>query len=236
MQEDEKSVLRATVAERAERFDEMAEFMKDRVKKGAALSAEERDLLSAAYKGALSGRRHAVRVASSVEAHEAEDGRKENAALAAGYRTKVEAELQSICDDAIALLRADLVPKAETGEPKVFYLKMQGDYCRYTAEFAQGEARAKVAEEARQAYEVATEEAGKNLLTTHPVRLGLALNYSVFLHEVLGNTTAAVETAQTALRSAAADVESMPEDAYRDAALTMQLLQDNLSLWVPEQQ
>mmetsp|Transcript_37659 Transcript_37659/g.75837 ORF Transcript_37659/g.75837 Transcript_37659/m.75837 type:complete len:194 (-) Transcript_37659:126-707(-) len=183
MQEEEKAVVLAYVAERAERFDEMAEFMKDRVKKGGALSAEERDLLSAAYKGAITGRRHAVRVAYSVEQHEAADGSKHTAELAEGYRAKVEAELQKICDDAIKLLKGDLVPKSETGEPKVFYLKMLGDYCRYTAEFAQGDARSKVTEEAREAYGAATEEAEKHLFTTHPVRLGLALNYSVFLHE-----------------------------------------------------
>mmetsp|Transcript_1736 Transcript_1736/g.5466 ORF Transcript_1736/g.5466 Transcript_1736/m.5466 type:complete len:237 (-) Transcript_1736:109-819(-) len=233
MMEEEKAVLLASAAEGAERYDEMAEYMKERVKKGSGLSADERDLLSAAYKGALQQRRRAAQEVASIEEQEAAEGRRENAALAQNYRTKVEAELQKIADDAIELLKSDLVPKAETGEPKVFYLKMQGDYCRYVAELATGEARTRVAEEARAAYTAATEEATKHLLPTHPVRLGLALNYSVFLH-VLGNRPEAIETALSAFQSAASDIESMPEGAYRDASTTLQLLQDNLSQWMPE--
>ncbi|CAE8633678.1 unnamed protein product [Polarella glacialis] len=234
MQPEEQAVVLANVAERAERYDDMAAYMKERVSKGGALSTEERDLFSAAYKGTLSTRRLAVRVASSVEQQEAAEGRTANASLAAGYRSKVEAELHEVCAEVTQLLVHSLLPQAENGEPKAFYLKMQGDYFRYMAEFMTGEARQKAADEARIAYTAATEEASIHLLTTHPVRLGLALNFSVFQHEVLGDTFAAVDTALAALKDAASSLEGMPEESVRDATLTMQLLQENLSLWVPE--
>ena len=57
----------------------------------------------------------------------------------------------------------------------------------YIAEFRSGDEKSKAAEEARKAYAEAAEVAKKDLLVTHPIRLGLALNYSVFMYEVLND-------------------------------------------------
>jgi len=61
---------------------------------------------------------------------------------------------------------------------------MKGDYFRYLGEFMQGDERKKVIDNAQDSYKRATEEAEK-LKTTHPIRLGLALNFSVFYYEIL---------------------------------------------------
>ncbi|CAL1140067.1 unnamed protein product, partial [Cladocopium goreaui] len=84
-------VTLARVAERAERYDEMADFMKQRVQVGSALNPEERDMFSAAFKNSLTERRHAVRVAAGVEQMELSEGREAYASLAGGYRSKMEA-------------------------------------------------------------------------------------------------------------------------------------------------
>jgi len=230
MQDFEKAITLAQVAERAERYNEMTDFMCERVSKGGPLSAEERDLLSAAFKGALNGRRHAVRVAKSVE--QAETGQK--AELASGYRSKVESEMDEICEKAVSLLKSKLIPSADAGEAKAFYLKMQGDYHRYTAEFAKGGKRVEAVEAAKAAYERGTEEATQSLHTTHPVRLGLALNFSVFLHEVLHDVFVAINIAMNALEKAQQDIENAPPEARQDSELTMRLLKDNLSIWAPQ--
>lgn len=233
MNDAEKAVILAHVAERAERYQEMAQFMTERVQKGGPLTAEERDLFSAAFKGALNGHRFAVRVAATMAAQETAEGHAHQASLALGYRSKVEAELKDVCDRALDVLKNHLVPAAEAGEPKAFYLKMQADYYRYEAEFAEADSasRQEIAQLAEQSYTEATQEAQANLQTTHPVRLGLALNFSVFQHEVLGETAAAVVTAQAALNNALADVAGLSEEASRDANQTIQLLRDNLELW-----
>jgi 14-3-3 protein epsilon len=51
------------------------------------------------------------------------------------YRGKVESELSNICDGILHLLDTHLIPSSTSGESKVFYLKMKGDYHRYLAEF-----------------------------------------------------------------------------------------------------
>merc|ERR1711948_137060 len=83
-------------------------------------------------------------------------GNEENAKWAKEYCSKVEAELQKICDTILGLLDSNLIVKASTGESKVFYQKMKADYFRYIAEFSADNAKSAAAESARQAYEEAS--------------------------------------------------------------------------------
>jgi len=86
----DKSVYFAKLAEQAERYDEMAEHMKTVGADGGALSVEERNLLSVAYKNAVGSRRAAWRIISSVEQKEQSKGNDGNAGFASEYRGKVE--------------------------------------------------------------------------------------------------------------------------------------------------
>merc|ERR1712061_374093 len=115
---------------------------KERVEKRTPLSSEERDMFSAAFKNALTERRHAVRIAHGVAAQEQAEGRPEPSGLASGYKSKVEAELQEIRNKALGLLEGILIVGTMPDvESRTFYLKMQGDYYRYLAEFASPDAK-----------------------------------------------------------------------------------------------
>jgi len=236
MGDKDKNVYFAKLAEQAERYDEMAEYMKIVGGEGGSLSTEERNLLSVAYKNAVGSRRAAWRIISSVEQKEQSKGNAENAKFAEEYRMKVEGELSTICDAILKLLDDSLVPKASDGESKVFYLKMKADYYRYIAEFTQGDAKTKAAESAREAYKAAEDVAAKDLPVTHPIRLGLALNFSVFQYEVLQNPEEACKMARTAFEDAIAELDNVAEDSYKDSTLIMQLLRDNLTLWTSDQE
>merc|ERR1712060_117682 len=199
-------------------------------------SVEERNLLSVAYKNAVGSRRAAWRIITSVEQKEKTKGNEEQAKYAKEYCAKVEAELQNICDTILELLSNNLIPKASGGEAKVFYQKMKADYYRYIAEFSDGDAKSKAAESARQAYDEANKVAEKDLVVTHPIRLGLALNFSVFLYEVLQKPDEACKMARTAFEDAIAELDNVAEDSYKDSTLIMQLLRDNLTLWTSDQE
>merc|ERR1711924_567877 len=107
---------------------------------------------------------------------------------------------------------------------------------RYIAEFTEGDAKSKAAESARLAYEEAQKVSEKELAVTHPIRLGLALNYSVFQYEVLNKPEDACKMARTAFEDAIAELDNVAEDSYKDATLIMQLLRDNLTLWTSDQE
>merc|ERR1712062_944297 len=231
-----KSVYFAKLAEQAERYDEMADYMEEVGKTGEDLTVEERNLLSVAYKNAVGSRRAAWRIITSVEQKEKSKGNEEQAKYAKEYCAKVEAELQKICDTILGLLSGNLISKASTGESKVFYQKMKADYYRYIAEFSDGDAKSKAAEKAREAYEVAAKVAEKDLAVTHPIRLGLALNFSVFQYEVLQQPDEACKMARTAFEDAIAELDNVAEDSYKDSTLIMQLLRDNLTLWTSDQE
>merc|ERR1712196_350356 len=231
-----KNVYFAKLAEQAERYDEMADYMEKVGKAGDELSVEERNLLSVAYKNAVGSRRAAWRIITSVEQKEKSKGNEDNAKFAKEYCTKVEAELDKICNTILKLLDDKLIAKASGGESKVFYQKMKADYYRYIAEYKEADAKKLAAESARQAYEAAKTVAEKDLAVTHPIRLGLALNYSVFQYEVLSNPDEACKMARTAFEDAIAELDNVAEDSYKDSTLIMQLLRDNLTLWTSDQE
>jgi 14-3-3 protein epsilon len=226
----------AKLAEQAERYDEMVESM-GKVAKTVdigELTVEERNLLSVAYKNVIGARRASWRIVSSIEQKEESKGNEEHVVAIRDYRAKVEQELSSICDSILRLLDAHLIPSSSTGESKVFYLKMKGDYHRYLAEFKTGAERKEAAESTLGAYKSAQDIALSELAPTHPIRLGLALNFSVFYYEILNSPDRACILAKQAFDEAIAKLDTLGEESYKDSTLIVQLLRDNLVLWTSD--
>ncbi|CAL1265368.1 unnamed protein product [Larinioides sclopetarius] len=105
-----------------------------------------------------------------------------------------------------------------------FLICRKGDYHRYLAEFATGNDRKEAAENSLVAYKAASDIAMTELPPTHPIRLGLALNFSVFYYEI------------AAFDDAIAELDTLSEESYKDSTLIMQLLRDNLTLWTSDMQ
>ncbi|OWR47852.1 14-3-3 epsilon protein [Danaus plexippus plexippus] len=111
-----------------------------------------------------------------------------------------------------------------------------GDYHRYLAEFATGNDRKEAAENSLVAYKAASDIAMTELPPTHPIRLGLALNFSVFYYEILNSPDRACRLAKAAFDDAIAELDTLSEESYKDSTLIMQLLRDNLTLWTSDMQ
>lgn len=216
----------AKLAEQAERYEEMVEFMEKVAKtvEVEELTVEERNLLSVAYKNVIGARRASWRIISSIEQKEESRGNEDHVAIIKEYRGKIETELSKICDGILNLLESNLIPSAQSPESKVFYLKMKGDYHRYLAEFKTGAERKDAAESTLLAYKSAQvyilffilwngscyyfvaelkicvhlmqDIALADLAPTHPIRLGLALNFSVFYYEILNSPDRACNLAK----------------------------------------
>jgi len=111
---------------------------------------------------------------------------------------------------------------------------MKGDYYRYLAEVASGDDRAAVVDNSQKAYQEAFDVAKEKMQPTHPIRLGLALNFSVFYYEILNAPDKACALAKQAFDDAIAELDTLNEDSYKDSTLIMQLLRDNLTLWTSD--
>ncbi|XP_041868043.1 14-3-3 protein beta/alpha-B-like [Melanotaenia boesemani] len=233
MADKEELVQKAKLAEQAERYDDMAAAMKAVTEEGSELNNEERNLLSVAYKNVVGARRSSWRVVSSME-QKSDDGAK--TALAKEYRGKIEKELNDICKEVLDLLDKYLIPKATPADSKVFYLKMKGDYYRYLAEVATGEDKEAIINNSQEAYQKALDISTKEMPPTHPIRLGLALNFSVFYYEIVNSPDKACQLAKSAFDEAIAMLDSLNSDSYKDSTLIMQLLRDNLTLWMSDAQ
>ncbi|OAY35756.1 14-3-3-like protein GF14 kappa isoform X2 [Manihot esculenta] len=235
----EQCVYMAKLAEQAERYEEMVQFMEKLVTSstpGSELTVEERNLLSVAYKNVIGSLRAAWRIVSSIEQKEESRKNEEHVALVEAYRSKVETELSAVCSGILRILESNLIPSAVAFESKVFYFKMKGDYHRYLAEFKVGDERKAAAEDTMLAYKAAQDIALADLAPTHPIRLGLALNFSVFYYEILNSSEKACSMAKQAFEEAIAELDTLGEESYKDSTLIMQLLRDNLTLWTSDMQ
>ncbi|KAL6527262.1 14-3-3 protein 7 [Orobanche gracilis] len=213
---------------------EMVDAMKKVAKLDMELTVEERNLVSVGYKNVIGARRASWRILSSIEQKEESKGHEQNVKRIKSYRHRIEDELTKICMDILSLIENHLLPSSSTANSSVFYYKMKGDYFRYLAEFKSGDDRKDAADQSLEAYGAATSSASTDLAPTHPIRLGLALNFSVFYYEILNSPERACYLARQAFDEAIAELDSLKEESYKDSTLIMQLLRDNLTLWTSD--
>jgi 14-3-3 protein epsilon len=227
----EEKIFLARVAEQAERFEDMVDFLEEVLQaKGGSVNPDERNLLSVAFKNLISSKRAACRTISAIEQNPKYS--KFNAALLA-YKTKIEEQLQGDCQKIIDMINNRVLNTDCSDEAKAFFVKMVGDYYRYIAENAKEAKLEEVKQKAKEAYEQAN---AIDLAPCNPIKLGLALNFSVFNYEVLKDHAKACELADNALQQALDKIDELEEDDFRDAKSIIELLKENLTLWKEEEE
>ena len=130
----EENIFMARVAEQAERFDDMVEFLQKVVKsKSEDFTTEERNLLSVGFKNQIGSKRTAIRTISAIEQNPKYS--KFNEALSK-YKKQIEQELYNQCISIVNIVKESCMASASTDETRAFFFKMIGDYYRYVAECA----------------------------------------------------------------------------------------------------
>jgi len=251
----------ARVAENAERYPDMCNFMRKLVKKkceaGQLLEVDERNLLSVAYKNVVGSKRSSWRMLDQL-VNDAESKGEDNK-MDKAYMKQVEGELQEICKEVIGLLGPDL-GVAGDGTPTTEQMMKFGDntllktlgetkdesdknnetmvfYLKMVGDYCRylAEINNETAKKfTAQYYEKAMTEARDKLAETHPTRLGLALNYSVCYYEIMKEPLKACDLAKKAFDGAIEKLDTLNDASYKDSTLIMQLLRDNLTLWTSE--
>lgn len=227
---DEKIFL-ARVAEQAERFEDMVQYLSEVLDaKGGEVNADERNLLSVAFKNLISSKRAACRTITAIEQN---PKYAQFAEALLTYKRGIESKLHDDCQLVINTIRQKALAKSCEGESRAFFVKMIGDYYRYIAETAKDAKLEEVKNAALRAYEEANQI---TLAPCNPIKLGLALNFSVFYYEVMKNHEKAIELADVALEQALDKIDELEEDEFRDAKSIIELLKENLTLWKEEQE
>ena len=150
-------VYMARIAEKADRFNEMKEFMREVASTPdpetglVDLTSDERNLLSIAYKNVVNNKRVSWRI---LNQHIQKESKKENSPYLSditAFMHEVEEELITVCNEILGLLGDYLSPGAKDGSQKVFYWKLKGDYYRYVCEFEKDSKQAEMKEKAKTA-------------------------------------------------------------------------------------
>ena len=195
------------------------------------LSVEERNLLSFAYQNCISSRRSAWRYIYSIEMKEKSVNSK-NIHLVTELKEKLEGELTEWCDRMLKLIDTYLIKRANSAESKVFYLKMKGDYFRGMAEFSSGDKHNQVTNSCLNSYKDASDLGGE-LACLNPIKLGLALNFSVFYYEVMNDPVPliACQIAIQAFQEGIQQLENIDDEQYKNSTTILQLLKENIDMW-----
>ncbi|CAO2144717.1 unnamed protein product [Urochloa humidicola] len=232
MEERDKVVCLAKLAQQAERYDDMVEFMKKLARMDVDMNAEERHLFSVGFKNTIGAKRASWRIINSLE--EKLTSGDQAGVMMDAYKKKVEDELRKICNEVLSIIAIHCLPLANSGENAVFFYKMKGDYYRYLAEFSTGTEKKAAADQSLMAYQHAMVVASTELSPANQIRLGLALNLSVFFYEIMDSHERACQVAKQAFDEALTEINSAGEGVYKDSTLMMQFLKDNLALWTSE--
>jgi 14-3-3 protein epsilon len=170
-----------------------------------------------------------------------------------GFRNKgfdsVEAYLKALLQERV-LTRMDVVGDLDSrsGENLVFYYKMIGDYYRFLAEInlereEDGEDREVLAAVSANGlgtgaahhalcfYYLATQIGKLHLPPSHPVRLGLALNFAVFYYEIVQKPEHAYRVAESSYDYAVTEFSGSDKSGFKESEYIMQLIKDNLRQW-----
>merc|ERR1712054_151698 len=211
---------------------DMVTFLKQAIdsKSGEDFTVDERNLLSVGFKNLIGSQRGAIRTIGAIEQNpkytKFGDSLK-------GYKDKIENELYDKCIEIVNIVKSKCTPLAADDESKAFFEKMVGDYYRYVAESAQDDKLEEVKKGALEGYQEA-KRLSETLNACNPIRLGLALNFSVFYYEVMNNHKEACVLGEKALSEALEKIDDVDEETFRDAKSIIELLKENLSLWKEE--
>jgi len=105
---------------------------------------------------------------------------------------------------------------------------MEGDYYRYLAELGKDKEQSILG--SSEAYNKGIQIAA-DLPPTHPIRLGLVLNYSVFYYEVKEDAESALKIAKDAFDEATSILENLTDDSHKDSITLLQLIRENMEFW-----
>jgi len=229
----EECIFLAKLYEKAEKFPEMVKFINKFAQLDPKLSKDERNILESGFKNLVSDKRASWRFLNNMEKRE-EKKNSPQIVYIREVKENIEKELNQIYDEIHKTIDKYLMPNASDSENKAFYLRLKGDYYRYKCEFANGKDFDEVCAKAEKVYKEAYELSNICLSISNSIRLGCALNYSVFNYEIKKSKEEAIDIAKKAFDEFMAVLDDLEISKAIDTLPSIQLLKENLISWCTE--
>eukprot|EP00049_Salpingoeca_infusionum_P028068 m.36045 g.36045 ORF g.36045 m.36045 type:complete len:263 (-) comp9955_c1_seq1:296-1084(-) len=245
MAQRKERVFLAHMAHQADRYEDMFRVLAALVKTGdVELSPSERNLFGTAIKMNTSPLRAAWRIVlSKVRAervlrqtkHETAPS-DDHASPSVQYLDQLETLLLERCSQTISLITQSILPITQTSHGRIFFQKMRADLTRYILEVSKPDdpSRTSLIDRAAADYHAAYRLAQSSMKPCDPSRLGLALNYTVFLFEIVGDVDRACKLNREAFQTGMEQLDSLHGREYDNATSTLQVLLQNLNLWLAD--
>ena len=229
----EEYIYLSKLYEKAEMYKDMLNAIKKMIILNPKLNKEECEILSAGYKNMITDKRNSWRILHSMERREK---KKKSHILyhIQEIKSNAENEIRNVCQDLQSLIDQYCLPNFQDHENEVIFYKLKADYYRYICEFAEGKEFDENLKKAEEFYKKGYNVSIKDLPVNNCTRVGLALNYAVFLYEIKGDKKMAFDIAKKAFDESMKFVDDLEKPKCRDTLLVIQLLKENLIFWSSE--
>jgi len=222
--------------EQTDRHADMIEMMKRVISMGPVLNAEERNFLSISYKNIVKAKRHSIHYLTSLLDRDETQSSPGRVAQVTAFRAEAVQVLDRYCKELISIIDEKLLPATDDPAARLFYCQLRGDYCRYICEHKDGPGRESWSSAAIKSYGEALDIARAEFPAWEPAYLGLILNFSVHLYEIVGQKKEAVGLAESAIAESGAAAAKGGAGSPVEAENILKLLRENVQAWGEAQQ
>lgn len=231
----EKVSYLASICLKYEKYEDAVRYVDEMAKLiEGELSIDEKNIVISSYKFYISEKRAAWRAIYNLESHE------QNMKLMMNeIKSHYEDNIIKACEKFINLINNYIISKTKSDSGVCTFLKVKADHYRYMAEITKGQVLFNNKQNAFQLYKQAYEISSK-LDNLDSIKLSVALNYSVFLYEILNKRINAIFYAKESLSKALLQLkefseEELTDDTLKESLVIIEILNQNVHAWYNEE-
>ena len=231
----DKNLYLARISHLSGLTEETLKYMEELIKlKNGNITDEERNLLFSSLKKSINFRRESWRTVNALESKEIKNQASLLPRVTQLKQTLVE-EIKQYINKAIDLIDNYLLKNAKKDELKLIYAKIKGDYMRYIIELTPQENEEEInvlKEKADENYKIGL-NLSYNLNNLNTNKIGLILNYTVFLYEFMKDFNNAYNIANDFYQKAIKSIndENIDLTSFKELNELLRLISDNINKW-----
>lgn len=149
---------------------------------------------------------------------------------------KLIKDLITLADKTDKIIKDTLLENCSTKNSRFVYLKLRADILRYKAEVTTDDLKQETIKICEECYKEAMNISQEIFEPYQSERLGIVLNYSVFLYEIVGNKKDGILLLESLFNGAVQYFKMNPDESkkYVRSRPYLQMIRDNITIWRDE--